>query len=87
MQLKYETYPENKFRLQMLLLQCCGYDNVNACKDCLSLGRHERHLQTIEQRLYIVLCVYNVQENLEAFLLRSELTYQRLCIVQYLLVM
>jgi hypothetical protein len=31
-----------------------------------SLGRHGRHLQTIEPRLRIVLCVYNVQENREA---------------------
>jgi hypothetical protein len=30
------------------------------------LGRHGRHLQTIEQRLRIVLCVCNVHENLEA---------------------
>jgi hypothetical protein len=30
------------------------------------LGRHGRHLQAIEQRLRIVLCVYNVQENQEA---------------------
>jgi hypothetical protein len=30
------------------------------------LGRHGRHLQTIEPRLRIVLCVYNVQENREA---------------------
>jgi hypothetical protein len=30
------------------------------------LGRHGRNLQTIEPRLRIVLCVYNVQENREA---------------------
>jgi hypothetical protein len=30
------------------------------------LGRHGRDLQTIELRLRIVLCVYNVQENREA---------------------
>jgi hypothetical protein len=30
------------------------------------LGRHGRHLQTIEPRLRIVLRVYNVQENREA---------------------
>jgi hypothetical protein len=30
------------------------------------LGRHGCHLQTIKQRLCIVLCVYNVQENVEA---------------------
>jgi hypothetical protein len=30
------------------------------------LGRHGRHLQTIEPRLRIVLCVCNVQENREA---------------------
>jgi hypothetical protein len=29
-------------------------------------GRHGRNLQTIEQRLRIFLCVYNVQENREA---------------------
>jgi hypothetical protein len=30
------------------------------------LRRHGRHFQTIEQRLLIVLCVCNVQENREA---------------------
>jgi hypothetical protein len=30
------------------------------------LERHRRHMQTIEPRLRIVLCVYNVQENREA---------------------
>jgi hypothetical protein len=30
------------------------------------LRRYRRHLQTIEQRLRIVLCVCNVQDNLEA---------------------
>jgi hypothetical protein len=30
------------------------------------LGRHGRHLQTIEPRLRIVLCVCSVQENREA---------------------
>jgi hypothetical protein len=30
------------------------------------LGRHGHHLQTIEQRLRIVLCVQNVEENREA---------------------
>jgi hypothetical protein len=29
-------------------------------------GRHGRHLQTIEPRLPIVVCVYNIQENQEA---------------------
>jgi hypothetical protein len=29
-------------------------------------GRHGRNLRTIEPRLRIVLCVYNVQENREA---------------------
>jgi hypothetical protein len=30
------------------------------------LGRHGCHLQTIEKRLRFILCVYNVQKNLEA---------------------
>jgi hypothetical protein len=29
-------------------------------------GTHQRNLQTIEPRLRIVLCAYNVQENQEA---------------------
>jgi hypothetical protein len=29
-------------------------------------GKHGRNLQTIEPRLRIVLCVFNVQENREA---------------------
>jgi len=27
----YEGYPENKFRLRILLLQRCGHDGVHAC--------------------------------------------------------
>jgi hypothetical protein len=40
---------------------------VHICAEFVGpLGRHGRHLQTIEPCLRIVLCVYNVQENREA---------------------
>jgi hypothetical protein len=40
---------------------------VHICAEFVGpLGRYGRHLQTIEPRLRIVLCVYNVQENREA---------------------
>jgi hypothetical protein len=40
---------------------------VHICAEFFGpLGRHGRHLQTIEPRLRIVLRVYNVQENQEA---------------------
>jgi hypothetical protein len=40
---------------------------VHICAEFVGpLGRHGRHLQTIEPHLRIVLCVYNVQENREA---------------------
>jgi hypothetical protein len=40
---------------------------VHICAEFVGhLGRHGRHLQTIEPRLRIILCVYNVQENREA---------------------
>jgi len=28
----YEGYPENKFRLRILPLQCCGHDGAQACR-------------------------------------------------------
>jgi hypothetical protein len=40
---------------------------VHICAEFVGpLGRHGRHLQTIEPRLHIILYVYNVQENREA---------------------
>jgi hypothetical protein len=64
--LTYEVYPQNKFRLQTLPLQCCVM-MVPMCAEFVGpLGRHGRHLQTTEHRLRIILCVYNVQENREA---------------------
>ena len=42
---KYERYPENRFCLRILPLQPCS---------------HGHNLQTFEQCLHIVLCVYNV---------------------------
>jgi len=28
----YEGYPENKFHLRILPLQCCGHDGAQACR-------------------------------------------------------
>jgi hypothetical protein len=40
---------------------------VHICAECVGpFGLHGRHLQTIEPRLRIILCVYNAQENGEA---------------------
>jgi hypothetical protein len=40
---------------------------VHICAEFVGpLGRHGHNLQTIEPRLHIVLCAYNVQENQEA---------------------
>jgi len=32
--IKYEDYPENKFRLRILPLQRCGHDGAHACRVC-----------------------------------------------------
>jgi hypothetical protein len=37
--LKYEAYPQNKFRLQILSLQCCGHDGAHLCRVCWSFGK------------------------------------------------
>jgi hypothetical protein len=56
----HEAYQQNKFRLQILPLQRFSHYGAHACRVCWSFcfGRHGRHLQTIEPRLCIVLCVY-----------------------------
>jgi hypothetical protein len=61
----YEAYPQNKFCLQVLLLQrCAAVTTVHMCAEFDGpLGRHGRDLQIIELHLHIVLCVYNVKEN------------------------
>jgi len=35
----YEVYPENKFRLRILPLQCCGHDDAHACRVCGFCGK------------------------------------------------
>ena len=55
----HEGYPENKFRLRILPLQRCGQDGARA-EFVDSVARHGQSVQTFEQCLYIVLCVYNV---------------------------
>jgi hypothetical protein len=53
----YEAYAENKFRLQILLLQRCGHYGVRACRVYWSFGRRGRNLQTIKPSLHIILSV------------------------------
>jgi hypothetical protein len=36
---RYEAYPQNKFRLQILLLQGCGHDDAQACRVSWSFGK------------------------------------------------
>jgi hypothetical protein len=61
----YEAYPQNKFHLQ--ICRCSAAVTVMHILAEFGgpLGRHRHHLRTIEPRFCIVLCVHNVQENLE----------------------
>jgi hypothetical protein len=63
----YEIYPQNKFHLQILPLQCCSHYSVHAYRDFLvPLEGMDAICRQLNQVLRIVLCVYNVQENQEA---------------------
>jgi hypothetical protein len=59
----YEVCPQNKsvckycHCIAVVTMVCMLAEFVGP------LGRNRHHLQTIELRLNIVLCVYNVQEN------------------------
>jgi hypothetical protein len=56
------------------MISVCIYYRCNAAVTMVTMraefvgpfGRNGRNLQTIEPRLRILLCVYNVQENREA---------------------
>jgi hypothetical protein len=54
---QHEAYPQNAFHLQILPLQHCGHMRAEFAGP---LGRHGCHLQTIELRLRMVLCVYTM---------------------------
>jgi hypothetical protein len=61
---KYEAYPQNKFCLQIFLLQCCGHNGAHLCRFVGHLGRHGRHLQTTEL-VYTSFCVFTMFKKIE----------------------
>jgi hypothetical protein len=62
---KYEAYPQNKFRLQILSLQRCGHNGANLCS-LLVLWEGTDTICRQSNCVYASSCVYNVQENWEA---------------------